>query len=43
MKKIIKFFKKWDQVWVMIMATFGLCLITIAILTVINYIVKSIN
>ncbi len=39
---MIKFFKKWDQIWVIIVATFGLSLVALIILTALSYIVKSI-
>jgi len=43
MKKIIKFFKKWDQIWVILIAVLGLCFVSGAILTTINYLIKLIN
>ena len=42
MKKIIQFFKRWDQIWIMIAATFGLSLVVITILVALSCIVKSI-
>tara|TARA_R110001583_G_scaffold22390_5_gene84114 strand:+ start:367 stop:495 length:129 start_codon:yes stop_codon:yes gene_type:complete len=42
MEKIIKFFKKWDQIWIMIGATLGLSLVAMIILVVLGYIVERI-
>jgi len=43
MKKIIKFFKKWDQIWIITMAIFGLSILLAFIIAGVSYIIKLIN
>jgi Na+-transporting NADH:ubiquinone oxidoreductase subunit NqrC len=43
MERIIKFFKKWDQIWVIIMAIIGLSILSAFIIAGVSYIIKLIN